>query len=483
MALPHVQVILGNHHIPAEVQNALKQMRAVASFQPLREAVRNGPTAAADAVLVIADAADETAQWRLRELFQRLSERPRATLVLHGQRGRLRLLHPPTLPISFATGLTAADLAARLATMVDMRESLEALQKGVHTCEDATRCAARQVDQQVRLASQVQQEFLPERLPRLGRVSFSALFRPAEYVSGDIYDVRRLDEEHVAIAVADACGHGIPAALLTVFIKRALRGKEIVHGRYRILPPNEVLSRLNDELLDVNLSECRFVAATYAVLNTRTFELDVARGGSPYPILRRADGTGMLLRPAGGVVGVLPGAHFEVEHVRLEPGDSLLICTDGLEALAPAQQPEDEVGRSVRRAAVANLLERHCVGGGLNRAAHALPVLNAARSACLVASGGCDDSWAAGLRLDEDAPGSGPYAASITGPWNGQSKPHDQGQQLAPDNAILGSAWYRSLLRDGASAALDQLAENHDQMRRLGHNLDDLTVVGVHIAE
>ena len=83
------------------------------------------------------------------------------------------------------------------------------------------------------------------------------------------------------MAVADATGHGIPAALLTVYIKRALRGKEIENGSYRILSPDEVLSRLNDDILDARLSECQFVAAVYAVLNTTTLELTVARGGAP----------------------------------------------------------------------------------------------------------------------------------------------------------------------------------------------------------
>ena len=146
--------------------------------------------------------------------------------------------------------------------------------------------------------------------------------------------MHRLDEENLAVAVADATGHGIPAALLTVFIKRALRGKEIEDGRYRIMRPNEVLIRLNEELLDAQLSDCSFVAATYAVLNTRTLTVALARAGSPYPIVRRNSGLLELLRPAGGVVGVTPDARFAVETLQLDPGDALLITSDGLDSVA-----------------------------------------------------------------------------------------------------------------------------------------------------
>ena len=74
------------------------------------------------------------------------------------------------------------------------------------------------------------------------------------YVSGDLYDVMRLDETHIGFYMADAVGHGMPAALLTMFIKNALVTKEIGPGGYRLLAPGETIAKLNEVLLGQNLS-------------------------------------------------------------------------------------------------------------------------------------------------------------------------------------------------------------------------------------
>ncbi len=110
------------------------------------------------------------------------------------------------------------------------------------------------IDEELRLAARLQQDFLPKELPEIGRVRFHTLYRPAGYVSGDLYDVMRLDEKRVGFYMADAVGHGVPAALLTMFIKQALITKEITPGGYRLLPPAESLARLNQTLVDQNLA-------------------------------------------------------------------------------------------------------------------------------------------------------------------------------------------------------------------------------------
>ncbi len=84
------------------------------------------------------------------------------------------------------------------------------------------------LDEELRLAARLQQDFLPKSLPNVGRLHFHTLFRPAGYVSGDLYDVMRLDERRIGFYMADAVGHGMPAALLTMFLKHALVTKELL---------------------------------------------------------------------------------------------------------------------------------------------------------------------------------------------------------------------------------------------------------------
>jgi serine phosphatase RsbU (regulator of sigma subunit) len=188
-----------------------------------------------------------------------------------------------------------------------------------------------QLDEELRLAARIQRQFLPTILPTLGNVSFDVLFRPASYVSGDMYDVVRLDEHHLGFYVADAVGHGVPAALLTMFIKQALQTKEVVPGGYRIVPPDEALAKLNRDLLARQSSQTQFVTACYGTIDIRTRELSLARAGHPSPLLLAHGGSVSALTPEGPLLGVFEDEPFELMSVTLDPGDRLLIYSDGFE--------------------------------------------------------------------------------------------------------------------------------------------------------
>lgn len=189
------------------------------------------------------------------------------------------------------------------------------------------------LDEQFRLAGQIQQAMLPDSATALGSVRVHAIYRPLDRISGDIYDIVRLDETRVGVSLADAAGHGLPAALLTVFIKRLLRGKEIVNGSYRIVPSNEILRRLNRELRETRLAQCPYVTAMHAVYDETSRRLTIARGGMPYPVLMPACGPPRELRSEGGLIGAFDAADFQALHVPLKPGDRVAFFSDGLTAL------------------------------------------------------------------------------------------------------------------------------------------------------
>lgn len=187
------------------------------------------------------------------------------------------------------------------------------------------------LDEEMRLAARLQRDFLPRRLPEVGPVRFGVLYRPLGWVSGDIYDVVRLDETHVGFYVADAVGHGMPAALLTMFIKRALQTKRIVGNTYQILPPHVSLEQLNAAICEQNLSSCQFCTASYWVLDTESLQLTYARAGHPEGIIIRADGPAERLPSPGSLLGVFPEERYESRTITVSPGDRLLLYTDGLE--------------------------------------------------------------------------------------------------------------------------------------------------------
>jgi serine phosphatase RsbU (regulator of sigma subunit) len=187
------------------------------------------------------------------------------------------------------------------------------------------------IDEELRLAARLQQDFLPKTLPQLGQIHFHTLFRPASHVSGDFYDVLRLDETHIGFYIADAVGHGVPAALLTMFIKHALATKQIGLGGYRLLTAAETMTKLNDTLIEQALSAATFATALYGTVDIATREVTFARGGHPLPLLLRAGGEMESLPCEGGLLGVFPDEKFEQRSITLEPGDRLLLVTDGVE--------------------------------------------------------------------------------------------------------------------------------------------------------
>jgi sigma-B regulation protein RsbU (phosphoserine phosphatase) len=157
-------------------------------------------------------------------------------------------------------------------------------------------------------------------------------------VGGDFYDVFRLDESHVGFYVADAVGHGVPASLLTMFLKKAVRGKEISGQSYRLLRPGVVLERVNRDLIEQGLAESPFITMVYGLFNFHEAWLEFARAGHPHPLYLPADGAPERWQVPGTLLGVY-AASFAAQTHRLGPGDKILVFTDGTENVSFAGHP------------------------------------------------------------------------------------------------------------------------------------------------
>jgi sigma-B regulation protein RsbU (phosphoserine phosphatase) len=188
---------------------------------------------------------------------------------------------------------------------------------------------------ELQLAAMVQREFLPREFPEVAGIRFAAMWRPTNYVSGDIYDVLRLGEDQVGLFVADASGHGVPAALTTMFISRSLCASEIAGPAHRVVPPAEVLRRLNIDMLRRQGNGSRFATAVYAVMDCRSRRLVLSGAGHPPPLLLRPDGATRVLKTGGGLLGVFPDESYDEVEIDLEPGDILLLYSDGFEQAFP----------------------------------------------------------------------------------------------------------------------------------------------------
>jgi sigma-B regulation protein RsbU (phosphoserine phosphatase) len=247
-------------------------------------------------------------------------------------------LSRPALPPAVAA---AVPVVQQLGELQDEIQNLHAEINQLRRRDETLRFYMHRLDEELRLAARIQQDFLPKFLPQVGNVHVHTLFRPAGYVSGDLYDVMRLDETHVGFFVCDAVGHGMPAALLTMFIKRALVTKEIFPAGYRLLEPAETIQRLNQAILDQDLTQATYATALYGVIDTATGDVRFAKGGHPAPAVLRASGALEFPDAPGALLGIFPDESFATGNVRLAPGDRLIVYSDGIEIGFCGDDPGD----------------------------------------------------------------------------------------------------------------------------------------------
>jgi sigma-B regulation protein RsbU (phosphoserine phosphatase) len=228
----------------------------------------------------------------------------------------------------------SAELSAKFDAAAELQPTIARLHQELETTggmEGEDPALAKQFTEEMRLAARLQQDFLPRRLPEVDPVRFGVLFRPAGWVSGDIYDIIRLDETHLGFYVVDAVGHGMPAALLTMFIKKAMQTKRISGNTYEIVPPHVTLNELNIDICQQGLSSCQFCTAVYGVLDVETLELTYARAGHPLPLLVSRDGRVDSLAAEGSLLGVFSDQHFQSYTHQLTRGDRIVLYSDGAE--------------------------------------------------------------------------------------------------------------------------------------------------------
>jgi sigma-B regulation protein RsbU (phosphoserine phosphatase) len=169
-------------------------------------------------------------------------------------------------------------------------------------------------------------------------VRFAVHYQPCGRVGGDFYDVFRLDEKHLGFYVADAMGHGVPASLLTIFVKTSVRAKEITGKQYRLVPPDEVLQRLNRDLIQQQLSDTPFITMVYVLFNYREGTFSFARSGHPFPLHIPRNGSPKLWEIEGSLLGVFD-TRYVVRTQQLQAGDKVLLYTDGMDAASSNGTP------------------------------------------------------------------------------------------------------------------------------------------------
>ncbi len=189
----------------------------------------------------------------------------------------------------------------------------------------------KRIQAQLEIAREVQLELLPQDDPKVENFDISAYVFPTEEVSGDYYDWVKVFDDQIGIIVADAVGKGIPAALLMAFLRASLRS--CVQIGYA---PHIALSKVSALLRD-SIEDNKFITAIYGILDSTNKTFVFSNAGHNPPLLIKPDGDYRYVEYGDMALGMFDDLHYHQHFIRFEPGQIMVIYTDGItEAANPS---------------------------------------------------------------------------------------------------------------------------------------------------
>ncbi|MCE9533688.1 MAG: SpoIIE family protein phosphatase [Planctomycetes bacterium] len=313
--------------------------------RPIQEALDLMNKLRVGAVLIVADdrlvgifterdflrrAAGASPGWRTTELGEWMSPNP---YTIEPDAGwdqaltsleRLRVRHLPVVENGKVIGIVSArQLISRRAEY--LKTTVDARTVELKRAIEQLMVRDQEMSHYMKSAARLQRKsVLPHSPPAWPEISLGVHYAPLDPLGGDYYDFAQPDDEHLGILIADASGHGIPAAMVAIMARFAF-----VEIASRTRSPSEVLASLNNRLQD--LTDERFVTAFYGVFNRRTRKLTYANAGHPFPFHWSARENRLQpLSARGFLLGISPEEIYREQCLQLTPGDRLCFFTDGI---------------------------------------------------------------------------------------------------------------------------------------------------------
>lgn len=214
-----------------------------------------------------------------------------------------------------------------------------------------TAAARERIESELRIARSIQMGLVPKTFPPFPKredVDLYALLEPAREVGGDFYDFFLLEDHQLCLVAGDVSGKGVPAALFMAVVRTFIRAMA-----REVVSPAELMKRVNDEMADQNDS-CMFVTLFFGLVDLSTGDFSYALGGHEPPIRVDSAGQASPLEPLeGALVGVMDGVDFVEAKMKLDPGDVLVLFTDGVTEAMNGDQvlyDRDRLLEAVRKA-------------------------------------------------------------------------------------------------------------------------------------
>ena len=237
-----------------------------------------------------------------------------------------------TKPIDFRVVL------ARVQTQLALKRATDELARAHTRMKESLEAAAR-----------VQQALLPTSSPATDRARFAWRYRPCDELAGDALNLCQIQDRHVCLYVLDVSGHGVPSALLSVTVARALTPSadpaSLVptssddHDGAASIQPAEIATRLH-ALYPMASNASHYFTLVFGILDTHTGLFRYVVGGHPGPILVRRNAPPQTLDVPGFPIGLVPEAVYDESVLRLAPGDRLYLHSDGVDEQMNADSEE-----------------------------------------------------------------------------------------------------------------------------------------------
>jgi serine phosphatase RsbU (regulator of sigma subunit) len=297
------------------------------------------------------------------------NRRRSASMVAHGEVELLEMEAEPFIDLLNNQPTIAYQvikvMAARIRNIEDgtinhLREKNQRLSEALHHLKLAQEqlIEKEKIEHELRMARQIQQGILPTEVPAPNGWEISARWEPARSVSGDFYDFLTLSDRLLVIVIGDVTGKGIPASLVMATTCSVLRATILSNPTPGALSPDTVLAQMNGVLCR-DMPPGMFATCLLVFLDLVSGEFRYANAGHSLPVMISKAGNKPVIKElwaSGMPLGLLPESRYEVQNAALDPGDCLLLLTDGLvEARNPLM---DMFGSDRLHAALSRLAEK-----------------------------------------------------------------------------------------------------------------------------
>lgn len=219
---------------------------------------------------------------------------------------------------------------ALLGELKGKNEELESRLKQLELAHSVLQSQAVAMQVDLNRAMRIQQGLLPRETPFAEKVNVAAVYQPRGKVGGDLYDVFRLDDHLFGAYIADTSGHGVSSAMLTIFLKHAVQELLRDCDEQCVRNAEQVLNDLNKIIINEAFGQGIFVSMTYLMLDMTTMKFRYSNAGHPPILIKRADGTLERLHKPAPVLGVNPNVTYTGGEGSLQPGEALIMYTDGV---------------------------------------------------------------------------------------------------------------------------------------------------------